>query len=465
MCRCQSRVPEAPAPRRLAPTAAAEPAAEAQSRDRIGTSRDPVGPICAGGHRVAISSADLAAAQGGDRGCAQRQHRAGRATCKRRISDPVARKLVEWAILRSDDNEARLRPLHGLHLRQSELAGHRSAAPTRRGDALVGPARSRRPCAPTSARTEPTTAKGKFALARALLLQGDRAGAQSLVREAWRNDNFSSELEGQALDVFRDLITTADHKARMDMRLYAEDIDGGLRAANRAGGNAPVIAKARIAVIKKAANAKALLDAVPAGAQRDIGYIFSRVQLLRRADKARRGRRADPVGPARSGQAVDADRVVGRAAAGLPQAARPRRRQDRLSRRARCRRPEQGQLSRRAPVHRRLDCAALPRRSRRPRSAISPRSARAPAIRSRSHAPAIGKAARRRRSASKDEARAHYEAAARYSTAYYGQIARARLGPQGYCRAAAADSAPPDRRTDRSRARDRDPLRHRASAT
>ena len=28
----------------------------------------------------------------------------------------------------------------------------------------------------------------------------------------------------------------------------------------------------------------------------------------------------------------------------------------------------------------------------------------------------------------KDEARAHYETAARYSTAYYGQIARARLG-------------------------------------
>src|SRR5262249_58173746 len=28
----------------------------------------------------------------------------------------------------------------------------------------------------------------------------------------------------------------------------------------------------------------------------------------------------------------------------------------------------------------------------------------------------------------RDEARAHYEAAARYSTAYYGQIARARLG-------------------------------------
>ena len=42
-----------------------------------------------------------------------------------------------------------------------------------------------------------------------------------------------------------------------------------MRSANRAGGHAPAIAKARVAVIKKAGNAKALLDAVPAEARRD----------------------------------------------------------------------------------------------------------------------------------------------------------------------------------------------------
>jgi soluble lytic murein transglycosylase len=33
---------------------------------------------------------------------------------------------------------------------------------------------------------QPLTTRGKFALARAVLLEGDRADAQSLVREAWR---------------------------------------------------------------------------------------------------------------------------------------------------------------------------------------------------------------------------------------------------------------------------------------
>src|SRR5262249_23107678 len=81
-------------------------------------------------------------------------------------------------------------------------------------------------------------------------------------------------------------ITDADYKTRMDIRLYAEDVDGGMRSANRAGGNALVIAKARAAVIRKAADAETQLDAVPAEARSDIGFIFSRVQWLRREEMA-----------------------------------------------------------------------------------------------------------------------------------------------------------------------------------
>jgi soluble lytic murein transglycosylase len=63
------------------------------------------------------------------------------------------------------------------------------------------------------------------------------------VREAWRNDSFGSDLEDDAMEAFGNLITTADHKARMDMRLYAEDVEGAMRSAGRAGGNASTIAK------------------------------------------------------------------------------------------------------------------------------------------------------------------------------------------------------------------------------
>src|SRR5262249_5250829 len=204
---------------------------------------------------------------------------------ERTIGDPIARKLVEWAILRSDNNGASF----------SRYAAFINANPSwpsisflrRRAEAMlwteeVDPATARA----FFAKDNPLTAKGHFALARALLAQGDRAGAQAHVREAWWNDSFSGDLEADVIDEFKGLLTAADHKARMDMRLYAEDAEAGLRSASRVGGNAPAIAHARIAVIKKAGNAKAQLDAVPAEARRDIGYIFSRAQWLRRSNKA-----------------------------------------------------------------------------------------------------------------------------------------------------------------------------------
>ena len=57
-----------------------------------------------------------------------------------------------------------------------------------------------------------------------------------------------------------------------------------MRAAQRLGGNEVLIAKARIAGHGKTPP-KAALDAVPAAARDDIGYKFTRIQMLRRADQ------------------------------------------------------------------------------------------------------------------------------------------------------------------------------------
>ena len=59
------------------------------------------------------------------------------------ISDPVARKLAEWIILRSDDNGASRRALSRLHRGQSELALADLPAPAHRGGAVGRPSRRR----------------------------------------------------------------------------------------------------------------------------------------------------------------------------------------------------------------------------------------------------------------------------------------------------------------------------------
>lgn len=200
------------------------------------------------------------------------------------ISDPLARKLIEWLVLRSDDTTATF----------ARYAAFIAANPSwpsivtlrRRAEATLWQERSDPTTVLAFFKTDPPrTAKGKFALARALLSQGDSAGAYRAISDAWRSDAFSGDLEAQVRDMFAGLITDDDDKARMDARLYAEDDDAGLRAAHHLDGTQLAIAKARAAVIDKAGNAKALLEAVPAAAQHDAGYIFSRAQWLRRGDK------------------------------------------------------------------------------------------------------------------------------------------------------------------------------------
>ena len=157
---------------------------------------------------------------------------------QRSIQDPVARKLVEWAILRSDGNgasSARYIAFINANPNWPSIGMLRRRAESMMWTEQPDPTAVRA----YFAKNPPLTAKGHFAFARALLAHGDRAGAQAQVRDAWHNDAFGADLEAQALAAFGSLITADDHKARMDMRLYAEDIEGGLRNANRAGGNAP----------------------------------------------------------------------------------------------------------------------------------------------------------------------------------------------------------------------------------
>ncbi len=343
------------------------------------------------------------------------------------IGDPVARKLIEWAILRSDETAS-----VSFNRYMTFVAENPSwpavAMLRRRAEATLWS--DRRDPAFVRAyfgKERPLTTKGKFALARALLLQGDRAGAQKLVREAWHNDDFSAELEGLALDVFKELLTAADYKARMDMRLYAEDTEDALRAANRAGGNAPAIAKARIAVIKKAANAKALLDALPAETQQDVGLTFSRVQLLRRADSATEA--AELILSIRGdhGQATNSDewwverRLVARKLLDLGEVKTAYRivRDAAIPTRDNYRAEHQFTAGWIALRFLNDPATALGHFAKIGQGNNNPITlARAGYWQGRA-AEALGR---------NGEARTHYEAAAHYSTAYYGQIARARLG-------------------------------------
>jgi soluble lytic murein transglycosylase len=359
-----------------------------------------------------------------------RRNRQGEATnLESTIADPLARKLVEWVILRSDEAD----------LDFARYAAFINANPSwpsivtlrRRAEAAAWQQQPEpRSVIAFFNGDGPRTGKGRLALARALLAVGDRAGAQAAVREAWRNDAFSADVEAQAREMFAGLITPADDKTRMDDRLYAEDDDAGKRAASHLGSLELAIANARAAVINKSSSARTLLEAVPPAARHDPGYMFSRIQWLRRGDKISEATQwilAAPHDPERVG---DPDqwwverRLIARklldlgnykaayevaAAAAAPTNENYRAEQHFTA----------GWIALRFL---RDPGRALSHFARIGEGVSNPITlARASYWQGRA-AEALGRGA---------EARAHYEAAARYPTAYYGQLARARLGIDG----------------------------------
>jgi soluble lytic murein transglycosylase len=222
------------------------------------------------------------------------------------ISDPVARKLAEWIILRSDNTKPSFQR-YAAFVAANPSWPHAMLFRRRAENALWNDKFDDVSVLSYFAGSKPITAKGDYMLARALLNKGDRAGAEELVREAWRNMDCSAEVESKVLDMFGTVLTAADHRSRMEHRFYADDADAGLRAAQRLGGNDLIVARARAAVINKAGNAKALLDAVPLAARSSAGFIFAQVAWLLKHDKPEEAAKLMLTAPRDAAELVDLD--------------------------------------------------------------------------------------------------------------------------------------------------------------
>ncbi|HZQ11595.1 MAG TPA: lytic transglycosylase domain-containing protein [Pseudolabrys sp.] len=200
------------------------------------------------------------------------------------IVDPLARKLAEWVILRSDNTSPSF-PRYAAFVMANPAWPHVPLFRRRAENALWNDGVPDSAVLAFFANNPPTTAKGRYMLAHALLAKGDRAGAAELVRYAWTRQDASADVESKVLELYGDMLTRADHKMRMEQRFYLDDVEAGMREAKRLGGDEVALAKARAAVIKGLNNAKALLDDVPAAARHDAGYIFALAQWLRKNKK------------------------------------------------------------------------------------------------------------------------------------------------------------------------------------
>lgn len=366
-----------------------------------------------------------------------------------RIADPAGQKLAEWFMLRHSESTANFKRYAAFVAANPDWPS--AALLRRRAEARLWQEKSDAATVHAFTMDQPTTAKGKFALARALIAEGDSDRAARLVREAWRSEELSERSEEDSYEAFHDLLRPEDHRARMDKRLGAKDYAAARRAARRLGEDALAIVKACAAVNGKADKAKDYLDDVSADARRDLGYVLCRVQWNLQKDHIDDAAEAILTAAPDTMAAQDTDawwrerRLLARK---LLDQGKPETAYDVVRAAA-----VPAMEVYRVDYHFMCGWIALrylddPRTAMAHFAAIDEGSANPIAL-SRAHywrgraAEAMGATA---------DARMSYKAAARYSTAYYGQLARARLGLEGIeLRApspvlAAADTAAADER-------------------
>jgi soluble lytic murein transglycosylase len=193
-----------------------------------------------------------------------------------RIADPAGQKVAEWFILRHGETTGKFNRYAAFIAANPDWPS--MALLRKRAEVRLWQERSDAATVHGFTSDRPLGAKGKFAVARALLAEGDRDGAARRVRDAWRSEELSDRAEDDAYQAFGDILTADDHRARMDKRLGAKDYAGARRAAKRLGEDTLAIVKACAAVNGKANKAKDYLDDVAQDARRDLGYTLCRAQ-------------------------------------------------------------------------------------------------------------------------------------------------------------------------------------------
>ncbi|MCW2309351.1 transglycosylase SLT domain-containing protein [Rhodobium gokarnense] len=133
-------------------------------------------------------------------------------------------------------------------------------------------------------RAWPVSTDGTIALARAHRELGRRDDARRLIRDVWRRKRMSKKQQATILREFGRLLNRADHKARADAMLYHDRVTEAERLAGHLSSSERALVKARGAVIRRQRNAGTLLKKVPKSLQRDPSYLYARAQYLRRKD-------------------------------------------------------------------------------------------------------------------------------------------------------------------------------------
>ena len=202
-----------------------------------------------------------------------------------RIDDRTARSLLEWVAIHANAGAVPFTRIDAF-LREHPNYPATTRFRRRAEEALIAEKKS-----PAIVRAffhgqQPVSAAGRIALALALKEEGKAEEAADIIRQSWRKDSFGQALEKIVLKDFEAALTKDDHRLRAERFLFRESGQAALRNAARVSPDYIVLAKARLASAKaRRPISEKLISAVPASLRGDVSFAFLQAQQARRGDK------------------------------------------------------------------------------------------------------------------------------------------------------------------------------------
>lgn len=202
-----------------------------------------------------------------------------------RIDDRSARTLLEWVAIHANAGAVPFARIDAF-LREHPNYPATTRFRRRAEEALIAERKS-----PAIVRAffhgqQPVSPAGRIALALALADEGKTADAMAIIRRSWRTDPFGIGLEKIVLKTFETALTKDDHRLRTERFLFRESGEAALRNAARVSADYVVLARARLASAKaRRPISEKLIAAVPASLRGDVSFAFLQAQQARRADK------------------------------------------------------------------------------------------------------------------------------------------------------------------------------------
>jgi len=129
---------------------------------------------------------------------------------------------------------------------------------------------------------QPQTAKGMSRYLQALINQGHTIRAEARLNEWWPKASLNNEEQATFLSRYGNMLTDNAQVARFNTVLFRKQYTNGRALAKRIGKGYPSLAEARIALAEGGPGIDGLVKAVPAHLQDDPGFMLERLRWRRK---------------------------------------------------------------------------------------------------------------------------------------------------------------------------------------